>query len=187
MFSLSIFLLRFRNKLRISKVNTISIEKKTKISGCTFTIKGENNRLKIHEGCVIRDSTIEINGNNCTIEIGKNTLIGRNCYLSSRELKTKLIIGDNCNLSRNINIMTSDGHNILHNNNRINYSKNITIENHVWLADNVTILKGVTVATNTIVGINSTLTKSTNSNSIYAGNPATLIKKNIIWDKDLSY
>jgi len=51
----------------------------------------------------------------------------------------------------------------------------------VWLADNVTILKGVEVAEGSIVGINSTLTKSISSNVIAVGNPAKVVKDGVNW------
>ncbi len=89
--------------------------------------------------------------------------------------------------SRNVKIMTSDGHDILENSKRINYAKDINIGNHVWLADNTTILKGVTIGDNSIIGINSTVTKSVPINSIAAGNPAKVVKSSIYWEETLTY
>ena len=138
------------------------------------------------KGCRIKNSNIEIVNDNCTIEIGKNCIIGYNCYLSCKENNTKLIIKENCSLSRNIKIMTSDGHPIFNNNKtttqRINNAKDIIINDNIWIADNVTILKGVTIMSNSIIAINSTLTKDVPSNSIFAGNPAKLVKENILWE-----
>ena len=37
--------------------------------------------------------------------------------------------------SRNVKIMTSDGHDIFQKDQKINPSMNISIGNHVWLAD----------------------------------------------------
>ncbi len=112
-------------------------------------------------------------------------MIGDNCYLSAKEEHISLIIKDNCALSRNVKIMTSDGHPIFSNNKRINPAKDITIHNHVWIGDNVTILKNVTIGENSVIGINSTVTKDIPSNSIAAGNPAKIVKENITWQDKL--
>ncbi|MBJ6958659.1 acyltransferase, partial [Vibrio cholerae] len=77
---------------------------------------------------------------------------------SCRESDTTLIIGSECMFSRNVKLMTSDGHDILRDGKRINPAKSIYIGSHVWLADNVTILKGVSIGSGSIVGINSTVT-----------------------------
>jgi acetyltransferase-like isoleucine patch superfamily enzyme len=39
--------------------------------------------------------------------------------------------------------MTSDGHDIIRSGERMNYAKNITIGNKVWLADGVVVLRGI--------------------------------------------
>lgn len=181
------FFLRIRNKIRVQSGNTISVGEKTRIRETSISIKGKNNRLVIKRGVKIRKATIEINGINCLIEIGENTLIGHNSYLSARERGIKLIIGQDCGLSRNVKLMTSDGHDIMHSEERINPAKDIRIMDHVWLADGVIILKGVTIGTGSIVGINSVLTKSIGENVIAAGNPAKIIKDEIHYRSELTY
>ena len=47
----------------------------------------------------------------------------------------------------------------------------------MWLGVNVTILKGVHIGDNSIVGAGSVLTSDVPPNSIFAGNPAKLVKK----------
>ena len=91
-------------------------------------------------------------------------------------------------LSRNINIMSSDGHSILeiNKNIRINQAQSIMIENNVWLADNVTILKGSYISKGSVVGINSLVTKKyEEKNLIIVGNPARIVKRNIEWRDSL--
>ncbi len=114
-------------------------------------------------------------------------MIGENSYLSAREKNIHLSIGSNCMFSRNVKVMTSDGHDILKNGLRINPAKNITIGDHVWLADNVTILKGVHIENDCIVGINSTLTKNIENNSVAAGVPAKVLIEEVNWQNELTY
>lgn len=182
------FITRIKNKFRITgSGHTIDISKTAKVRGCYISIKGSNNKIVIEHNVKIRNSTIELDGNNCLIKIAKNSIIGENCYLSSRESNISLTIEENCMLSRNVKIMTSDGHDIIKHGVRVNPAKSITVGDHVWLADSVTILKGCNIDTGSVVGINSTLTKDLPSNCIAAGNPAKCIQDNINWQDELTY
>lgn len=175
------FMQKIRNKIKIEKSSNIKLGKHIKLVGCKITIRGKNNRLEIEDGVKIHRSIIEIMGNNCLVKIGKNSMIGDGCYLVTKEEGIKLIIGKSCGLSRNVKVMTSDGHPIFQNSVRINDAQNIVLGDNIWVADNVTILKGVEVGFETVIGINSVVTKSVQSHAIAAGNPARVIKENITW------
>ncbi len=62
------------------------------------------------------------------------------------------------------------------------FSRNLTskgpieIGNNVWLGDRVTVLGGVKIGDNVIVGASSVVTKSVPSNCVVAGIPAKIIK-----------
>lgn len=53
----------------------------------------------------------------------------------------------------------------------------VIIEDNVWIGEGVSILAGITIGKNSIVGANAVVTKSFPPNSIIAGVPARLIKK----------
>lgn len=180
-------ILKLRNKFKISGSHSIDIHPSAKIRGCTFVIKGSNNTLKISANTNLRDCVVEVDGKECTLTIGNNTIIGHNSYLSVREAGTRLDIGNDCMFSRNTKIMTSDGHNIVKQGRRINSAKDISIGSHVWLADNTTILKGVSIGDQSIVGINSTLTKPISSGVIAVGNPAKVVQDEVSWQHELTY
>ena len=146
---------KLRNKIKVDTSSKIVIGKKLKISGCKIIIKGKNNQLIVGDNFRLRNVFIQIIGNNCSIVIGSDSMIGENSYISAKEKNITLQIGERCGLSRNIKIMTSDGHPIFKDGVRINNAKNIIIEDDVWIADSVTILKGVIVGRGSVVGINS--------------------------------
>ena len=52
----------------------------------------------------------------------------------------------------------------------------IVIEDNVWLGGNVTVLPGVTIGANTVVGAGSVVTKSLPPNVVAAGNPARVLR-----------
>jgi len=173
-----------RNKIRIrnNNENRITIGEGVKMRGCTVTIRGRNNTLHIGSNVKLRDTVLEIMGEGCSIEIADGCMIGHRCYLSAKENGTKIAIGRDCGLSRNVKMMTSDGHPVYSGGVRINPAKSITLGAHVWVADNVTFLKGVTVGSGSVIGINALVTKSVPENCIAAGNPAKVVKEGIDWE-----
>ena len=171
---------KLRNKIKIDKSSTIVLSQSVKIVDCTVLIKGKNNSLIIDKNTRLRNVNIEIIGDNCSLKIGKNCMIGDNCYLSVKE-GTHLTIGNDCGLSRNVKIMTSDGHPIFKDGKRINEAKDIVLGSHIWVADNVTILKGVNIGDGSVVGINSTVTKDIPAYVVCVGNPARVMQDNIEW------
>jgi acetyltransferase-like isoleucine patch superfamily enzyme len=56
----------------------------------------------------------------------------------------------------------------------------VTIEDNVWLPWRIFVLPNVTIGENTIVGANSLINKSHPKNTLIAGNPAKVLRENII-------
>lgn len=71
--------------------------------------------------------------------------------------------------------------------NRINYAKDILIDDHVWLGNHVQILKGVKIGTNSVLSIGSIVTKDIPINSVAVGIPAKVVKCNVNWLRDRIY
>lgn len=57
------------------------------------------------------------------------------------------------------------------------YGKPVTIGENCWITTNVTILPGVTIGDNTIIGAGSVVTRDIPSGVFAAGNPCRVIKK----------
>jgi acetyltransferase-like isoleucine patch superfamily enzyme len=95
----------------------------------------------------------------------------------------KITFGENVMIGGGCKIWDSDFHpinptqrNLTPNTNYL--SKEIKIGNNVFIGGCSIILKGVTIGDNSVVGAGSVVTKSIPFNEIWAGNPATFIKKN---------
>lgn len=56
-------------------------------------------------------------------------------------------------------------------------SNPVCIQDNVWIGELVSVLPGVTIGRNSIIGANSVVTKSIPENCIAAGNPAKVIKQ----------
>ena len=172
------------SKIIVKGVNNyIEIKFMCRLVNTVIEIYGDNNEIIIDENTLIINGDLYVEDNNGRILIGKNTSICGRTHLACIEGKS-ITIGENCLLSSDITMRTGDSHSILESESRkrINPSKDITIDNHVWIGNQVIILKGVHVNTDCIVGTGSIVTKTYNiKNAIIAGNPAKIIKENINW------
>lgn len=75
----------------------------------------------------------------------------KNTYISSKK-KNQIFI-EKLYVFKKYKYLSSDGHKIYQNSNRINLQKHYTIiEDNVWLADNVVLLKGTFISEGSIVG-----------------------------------
>lgn len=155
------------------------------INAAKILIKGNNNKILIGEKVKIKlpDCNFWAEGNNNLIEIGKNTSI-ESVHFAATENDSKIHVGENCLFAYDIDIRTGDSHSIidLEKNVRLNHVKDVTIEDHVWIASHVIILKGVTISNDSVIGTGAVVTKSIPNNCIAAGNPAVVIKNGINWD-----
>ena len=166
--------------------NTIEILGGAKIDHPLIIINGNNNRILIGKNCKIRKGTIfRIDGDNVTISIGDNTTLQHDDIIVAQH--ADIHIGTDCMFSNHIHIRSSESHPIYDNETRewINRNKEVKIGNHVWLAANCKILKGVSIHDDAVVGAHSVVTKDVLPNTIVAGNPARTVKNNVTWERSL--
>lgn len=166
----------------IGKGNKIIIDEYARLIKCKISISGNNNIIHIKRQAYMEYGEICIEDSNGNIVIGNNTIISSNCHLAAIE-GTHIDIGANCLFSAFVTLRTGDSHTIfnLEDGNRINHSEDIIIEDHVWVGNGATILKGVHISKNCVIGTNAVVTRNISSESVVAGNPAKLIRKNINW------
>ena len=100
--------------------------------------------------------------------------IGDNCGFSGVTIGAyeKIIIGNNVLCGANVTITDFDWHSSRY----ASESRPVIIHDNVWLGLNVTVLKGVEIGGNSIIGANSLVVTSIPANVIAAGNPCKVIK-----------
>jgi acetyltransferase-like isoleucine patch superfamily enzyme len=193
----------FFSKFRLKKTNKIDlyravVEKssitidgknnqiffKGNLSASKINIWGSSNQIIIHPNVKLNKSTLIIRGNNINLVIGKGSTFG-SMYLVCMGENNYIKIGENCMFAENINLWASDSHPIYNIENQlINHSKPITIGNDVWVGSNCTILKGVNIGNNSILGMSSFVTKNIEPATLNVGSPSRCIKSNVRWVRE---
>ncbi len=111
------------------------------------------------------------------IEIGDNSNLGHNCRVIGRDLR----IGNDLMMAADVIIITEN-----HEFSRIDIpmwhqgesqSKRVTLGDDIWIGARTIILPGVSIGDHSIIGAGSVVTKNVPASSIYAGNPARIIRK----------
>lgn len=112
--------------------------------------------------------------------IGDRVFIGHECGFG---VAGRITIGNDCLIGGGTRIQDNDGHPLDPEKRRAREPvapenvRPVTIGNNVWIAPRATILKGVTIGENSIVGTGSVVTKDVPPNTVVAGNPAALIRE----------
>ena len=120
---------------------------------------------------------------------GSNTHIGHHVYANFNLTVVddgECHIGNYCMFAPNVVISTT-GHPI-HPSFRdkgAQFSLPVVIKDHVWIGSNVTIMPGVTIGENSVIGAGSVVTKDIPANVVAAGVPCKVMRE--ITDEDLIY
>ena len=165
--------------------NTVIIGKGCRLNKCRIELYGSNNRIVIGQNCVAINVDLYAS-NGSSINIGNMVHFAGEVKIASLEGK-QVCIGDDCLFSSEIRIRNGDSHSIIdQTKKRINPAADIIIGQHVWVGQQVIILKGAMLDRDCVVGIRSLVTgKRFEAGSIIAGSPAQVIKKGVTWDYDI--
>ena len=119
---------------------------------------------------------IEARNEDAIILFGNNININ-NSFTAVAE--KSITIKDNVLIGYNCSIIDSDFHNLdpTKRNNSNQKAACVIISKNVFIGNNVSILKGVTIGENTVVAANAVVTKSFPANIIIGGNPAKIIRE----------
>jgi acetyltransferase-like isoleucine patch superfamily enzyme len=154
----------------IPSINRFPLSRISIGSNCTFNSSYNSTGIGIYK--TNRIVTVE---KNAEIRIGNNVGLSGATILSA----SKIIIEDNVLLGAHSIIMDTDRHSLSAHERLTGKaaSKPVHIKSGSWIGMNATILKGVTVGHNCIIGANSLVIKDIPDNFIAAGNPCKVIKE----------
>ncbi len=112
-------------------------------------------------------------GYNCFI--GDNTFINHNAYLMDG---APIKIGSYCFIGPNCGMYTAAHPLLAEERNRgFEKAKPIVVGDHVWIGADVTILPGVTIGDNAVIGAKSVVTKDIPAHVVAVGNPCRVVRE----------
>ena len=143
---------------------------------------------------ILSPNSMILSGGYFTVSSEGELRIGENCYIAQEvqiNCRTQIQIGKNVLIGYQTIMMDYDGHpiySVQQNKGDKSYqlggsTKPIIIGDNVWIGFRSAILKGVKIGCGSIIGAHSCVTSDVPPNSIVAGNPAKIIKENIVWER----
>lgn len=128
---------------------------------------------KLDEGAMINSPFYMEFANH--LEMGVNSFINYDCIMLNNAM---VKLGDNVLVGPKVSFYTAM-HPIEAKQREqwLVYAKPITVEDNVWIGGSATILGGVTIGKNAIVGAGAVVTKDVEPNTIVVGNPARVLRK----------
>ena len=136
-------------------------------------------RLYLGQDVNISRGTKLVTVGNGSIKIGNGFFCNGDCHFLS---DMEITIGNDCLFGWDVDVNTTDGHTTYCDGVENIKSAPICLKNHVWVCSNVRIIKGVTIANDSVVAMSSLVSKDLEqSNCLYGGVPARLIKNRYQW------
>jgi acetyltransferase-like isoleucine patch superfamily enzyme len=188
--------------------NEVRLGKLGKVETSSVTIRGNRNRVIVEDGAWLRNLHLIMESDENEVFIGANArvtgrfiqkLTPRNRIRIGRDTSfgqvsiingegTSITIGEDCMFAFDIELRTTDSHAIIDtaSRQRINPAADIVIGDHVWLAAHVTVLKGVHIARDSVVGIHSVVTSRFDEEGVVLiGSPAKVVRRGVTWERPL--
>ncbi len=106
------------------------------------------------------------------ITIGKNVFINACCHFQDHG---GVVLGDGCQIGHAV-VFATLNHGFAPEDRSTTYPKPIVLGKNVWVGANATLLSGVTIGDNAIIGAGSVVTKDVPAYAIVGGVPAKVIK-----------
>lgn len=162
---------------------------KQKLTTCGSNLRGRNPGMfflaensEVHVGShVMLEKDVRIStGVGARISIGDHSYVGEGSNLMAAR---DITIGKHCSISWHVLFMDNSSHPLGFNGDTPTIKVGpIHIEDHVWIGCRAVILKGVTVGEGAIIANNAVVTKDVPPRTMVAGNPARVVKEDVIWE-----
>lgn len=106
------------------------------------------------------------------IEVGEDVFINACCHFQDHG---GVRIGDGCQIGHNV-VFATLNHFLEPEKRKMTHSAPIVLGKNVWVGSNATILQGVTIGDNAVIGAGAVVTGDIPANTVAAGVPAKVVK-----------
>lgn len=168
-FFILFYKLRYGSRVWFGK--KVILNHKLRIKGRGKLIVEEGVNLWAHE----EPNRFFFYGKEAVIRLGKNGRYnGVSCHCqTSIEFGEGVLVGSTILMDTDFHTFDDPDH-VLYGN---ILSKPIVVQDHVWLAGQSVVLKGITVGQGSVVGFRAVVSKSVPAQVVVAGNPARVVKQ----------
>ena len=180
----------------------MEIGRRTRITGATVITSGYVSNIKeggtlimIGDECRVTDGLIRmfVHPNISELRVGNRTSFENALGIHINTGK-KLIIGNDCMISYDVEMWAGDGHTLFDTETGCNtnsdpagqpdHRSRLVLGDHVWVAKGAFIMHGTDIGRGSVVGARSVVKGRFPNNCAIAGNPAHIVKKNVAWARD---
>lgn len=141
---------------------------------------GQGSEVHVGDNVLIERKVYITTGPNARIYIGDDTYVGDGSYILAVE---EVNIGRGCAISWDVLFMDTSSHPFAVRGEELTtIIEPVTVEDHVWIGCRAVILKGVTIGEGAVVANNAVVTRDVPPRTLVGGNPARVIKEDVIWE-----
>ena len=154
--------------------------------GANLTLIGDNNHFRLGHGCTLNGFVNLLSPEGSVLTVGPGTTMVQ-VSIQLHE-PGEITFGRDCMVSSQVYVSLSDIHPIYDRatGERINAAASIRIGDHVWLGLRSMIMKGATIGDGAVVAAGAILSGPAPAHAVMAGVPARLVRRNIVWHRELS-
>jgi len=186
--------------------NLVSLDDHARIDGAAIVINGDCNsitvgasslrdarvslgsgaRVEVGDGCTLLGLTVVCDLDGGAVCIGAGTVVNGPTELAAVE-GGSIVLGADCLLGGGTHFRTGDSHSVVDlDGRRVNPPQSIQVGDHVWVGMGATVLKGSSIAPNSIVGMRAVVAGVFEApGCAIAGNPAAVVRTGIDWRQEL--
>ncbi len=191
----------------LGRDNRISIDPGTmEGSDAVLTLRGSGNRVSIGPGVTLAQGTVSL-GEGCSLRVGADCRLAAIEVMAERDGHVevgprteftwstrlylhepgRIAIGADCLIASGTLLTVSDMHSILDaaTGERINRAADVVLGDRVWLAHEVTVLKGSTLGDGCVVGHRAVVSGAVPAGGLAVGVPARTVRSGIAWNREL--
>jgi acetyltransferase-like isoleucine patch superfamily enzyme len=162
---------------------------KQKLTSCGKNFRGRNpgyfflggdSEVHIGDNVLIERKVRFSIGEKARVYIGDDSYVGDGTHILALE---EVAIGRGCAISWDVLFMDSSSHPFASQGEELRTLIGpIIVEDHVWIGCRAVILKGVTIGEGAVVANNAVVTRDVPPRTLVGGNPARVIKEDVIWE-----